>query len=596
MLSRYFRNFFYTSIVLLTMTAMIVPASAAPQPGPIDDSFYTVPSPLPSGSHGDLIWYRGASAVVPEAPAYDAWNVLYLSTDAVGNPNAVTGTVLVPQADHNNRIISYAVGTHGLAPTCAPSKQFDMGIDYENANIAAALQAGYAVLITDNPGYTNGDVPSYMVGIAQGHACLDIIAAAKQIPSIPIDADASVAIWGYSQGGQTAAWAGQLQPGYMPEIELVGVAAGGVPADLIEVGYNIDGKVGSSFLLQVVMGLWSQYPDAVPLETLANYRGRQAIERAQEVCTFGALFEFMHRELSEFVVGRPPLSELINDYAYQPLMDQKLGDMAIQAPVYLYHGTADEIIPLEQHLELKEAYCAMGVNATFGVYPGEHIITQFQAAPYALAWLEDRFNGITTDGTCSSGNPRPVADNNPLEGDFIVSLNQWPLDAVVHMNTLNQDIVLPKTSTFTADTNMSQNQISGTLSVPAFKAPVWVILPLKVELSIEASEPMTGEASLDEEGQLHVHGTAYSTISISGLGLTKLTGIPINLQTEESVEFPIDFDGPISSLGNGSLTFTGTTTFPPMTGGMFKALFTTLMSGPDQTYTFTVVPPEPTEW
>jgi hypothetical protein len=143
---------------------------------------------------------------------------------------------------------------------------------------------------------------------------------------------------------------------------------------------------------------------------------------------------------------------------------------------------------------------------------------------------------------------------------------------------------------------MTQNEIGGTLSVPTFKAPVRVILPLKVELSIDAAEPTTGEASLDEEGQLHVHGTAYSTISVSGLGLTNMTGIPINLQTEESVEFPIDFDGPISSLGNGRLTFSGTTTFPPMEGGLFRALFTALMSGPDQTYTFTVVPPEPTEW
>jgi pimeloyl-ACP methyl ester carboxylesterase len=575
---------------------LAVSAIAAPQPGPLDDSFYTVPTPLPSGSHGDLIWYRDASAIIPEAPAYRAWNVLYLSTDAVETPNAVTGTVLVPQTGRNGRVISYAVGTHGLAPVCAPSKQLDMGLDYENANIAAALQAGYAVLITDNPGYTNGDVPSYMVGIAQGHACLDIITAAKQIPQVPIRADAQAAIWGYSQGGQTAAWAGQLQPGYMPDLDLVGVAAGGVPADLIDVGYNIDGKVGSAFLLQVVMGLWSQYPDAVPLETLANDKGKTAIAKAQEVCTFGALFEFMHQELSEYVVGNPPLSELIDDYVYQPLTDQKLGGAAIQAPVYLYHGTADEIIPLEQHLQLKETYCSMGVNTTFGVYPGDHIITQFQAAPYVLAWIEDRFDGVPTRGTCSTMNPRPEPDHNPLEGDFIVSLNQWPLNAMVHLKTLNQDVVMPEESTFSADTNMTQNEITGSLSIPVFTAPIRVVLPLKVEMSIEASQPMTGETSLDEDGQLYVNGVAYSTISISGIGLTRLTGIPINLHTEEPVAFPIRFDGPISSLGNGKLTFTGTTTFPPMTGGMFKALFSALMSGPGQTYEFTVAPPEPRQW
>lgn len=584
-----------TPIVLMATMAIAFSVSAAPEYGPLNDSFYTVPSPLPSGNHGDLIRYRKANADIAGAPGYKAWNVMYLSTDGIGSKNAVTGTVFMPDSS-NGRIMTYAIGTHGLAPDCAPSKQYDMGIDYENANIAAALSAGYILVVTDNPGFTNGDIPSYMVGIAQGHAALDIITASKQIPLAGIASDAKVAIWGFSQGGQTACWAGQLQPTYLPNINLVAVAAGGVPADLIETGYYIDGKVGSSFLLQVVMGLWSQYPDQVPLEELANADGKAAMERAQEVCTFGALFEFMHVTISEFVVGNPSLEELIDTYVYEPLMDQKLGNIKINAPVYLYHGTMDEIIPLEQSLELKEAYCDLGMNVTYGVYPGEHIITQFQAADTVLSWLNDRFNGKFDLGTCVTLNRRPVANNNPLEGDFIVSMNEWPLDASMHLARLDQDVFMPADSTYSVDSNMNTNEVVGVMNIPAFKAPIKVLINLNVGLIVEPAQDMTGAVELDDIGDLHIHGNQLVNISVDGVGLTRLAAIPIRLHTEEPVNFAVDFDGPISALGSGDLTFTGETTFPPMVGGMFDTLFTALMSGPGQTYSFNVSPPAPTKW
>jgi predicted esterase len=594
---QWFRQLIQVSVLFCIAMLFTGAASAAPQPGPLDDSFYTVPSPLPTGDHGDLIWYREASAIIPQAPAFKSWNLLYLSTDAVGAPNAVTGTVLVPKTWFNRRVLVYAIGTHGLAPACAPSKQLDIGTDIEGGNIAAALRAGYAVLVSDYPGYTNGDYPSYIVGIAQGHACLDIVRAAKQIPRTGIPARAKTAIWGYSQGGQTAPWAGQLQPDYTPELDLVAVAAGGVPADLIEVGHNLDGKLGSAFLLETVMGLWAQYPESVPIDTLANDLGKEAIQRAREICVLDAVFEYMHQELSELVTGNPPLSQLIEEYAYQPLEDQKLGKAPIQAPLYLYHGTADEFIPLEQHLQLKETYCAMGVDTTFGVYPGDHMTTLGQAPQYVLAWLKDRFNGIPTDGTCSSDNPRPVANHVPLDEDYIINIDQWPLDGQIHLKTLDQELTLPEASTFSAETNMSKNKITGNMSIPTFTPTIWVVLPIKTKLHIEDAEPMTGEVSLDSEGQVVMNGVARTNISVLGMGFTRWTKIPVNLQTEEPVEISVQITCPITALGSGGMTFSGTASLPPMTGGLFEALFSALMSGPDaMRYTFSVAPPEPTLW
>jgi len=108
---------------------------------------------------------------------------------------------------------------------------------------------------------------------------------------------------------------------------------------------------------------------------------------------------------------------------------------------------------------------------------------------------------------------------------------------------------------------------------------------------------MTGTASLDNNGILHVHGHMFVNLNITKIGELGVGLFSTTLHTATPIDFPIDFDGPVSSLGDGSLTFSGTTTFPDMTGdATWQGLFTTLMSGPGQTFTFTVTPPAPVTW
>jgi hypothetical protein len=595
-------------------------ATAAPVVGPSDDTFYTAPSPLPDGSHGDLIWYRTASVNLgADAPQVSAWNVMYLSTDAVGAPNAVTGTVLVPAASSSagswswswwgwvwnpapapasHSVILYAVGTHGLAQKCAPSKQMPQGMDYETANLVAALKAGYAVLVSDYAGYTNGDTPTYLAGISQGHAVLDIFKAASQIPASGVAANSKAAIWGYSQGGQSAGWAGQLQPSYAPSLPLVGVAAGGIPADFIRTGDNLNGNTGASFLLSAVVGLAEQYPADIPLNLVSNDAGKQAIAQSKTMCVFQSLFTLMNDYISQFTVGGLTLHQLeLFSGVHATLVAQDLGGSAIPVPVYQYHGLADEFIPLDQAIALKQAYCGLGGNVTFGVYPGEHIITQFQAAPYVLSWLADRFAGKSAASTCSTTKPAPQPTANPGGGNYVVSMKNWPLNGTVHMKTLNQSIAMPAGANFTADADLTAQKISGTLSVPSFTATLRILgLPINVRLSIVAAGSTTGTASLDNDGNLHVHGHSPANLTIVSGGISFIN-IPLGCMTSSPVDFAIDFDGPIASLGNGNLTFTGTTTFPWMTGcGLLNGVMTALMSGPGQTYSLTVSPPSPSTW
>ncbi len=138
------------ALLILAFLAMASSASAAPVVGPEGSAFYTPPSKTPTGSAGELIWYRPATLnlKVP-LPGNKAWTVLYQSTDQLGKADFVTGTVIVPTRpwtkSGSRPVVTIGIGTQGIASQCAPSKQMITGSEYAAGEIIDALKAGYAV-------------------------------------------------------------------------------------------------------------------------------------------------------------------------------------------------------------------------------------------------------------------------------------------------------------------------------------------------------------------------------------------------------------------------------------------------------------------
>jgi hypothetical protein len=578
-------------------------AHAAPVVGPADESFFTNPDNASlSGANGDLLSYRSTTVNMgTTAIAAKAWNVVYKSTDSKDRAVAISGTVFVPTAAWSGTgprpVVMYAVGTHGLATKCAPSRQFAAGTDYETANINAALAKGYAVVVSDYKGGLNGATSTYLSGKAQGNAIIDIFRAAASIPNAGISTSAPSAIWGYSQGGQTAGWAAeQLANGYAPELKVLGVAAGGIPGDFLRTARNLDGSIGFAFFGAGINGLNNQYPRQLPISTLATDEGKAALADISNLCVFEALFKYQNKSITNYVTQDPPLS-LDDLLAVEPvnvvLSAQNLGNAKLNVPVYQYHGQADEFIPLDQAIALKKNYCARGSNVKFDLYPSEHIVTQFQAAPTVLTWLADRFAGKAQDSSCNPASADPVTTANPGGGNFVVSLNKWPLKATVGLKLLNQTIVLPDTATFTADSNVTAKSLNGSLSIPEFKQTVKIVgLPFPVGIKVVPAAATTGSVDVDNAGLLHIRAKAPVNITV-----TSVLGIPFGeCKTVTPVEFPINFDGPISSLGNGNLNFKSTVTFPQIKGCAISGILTAFMSGAGQTYDFTVTPPAPVKY
>jgi hypothetical protein len=210
-----------------------------------------------------------------------------------------------------------------------------------------------------------------------------------------------------------------------------------------------------------------------------------------------------------------------------------------------------------------------------------------------LSWLSDRFAGKTAAGTCNTAAPEPQSTANPGGGNFVVTLKNWLLNATVNLKTLGQSVEMPKESTLTADADITAQRLAGTLNIPSFKKWISIIgLPIQVGLEIVPAGPISGTTSLDGNGQLHINGEAKADIKI-----TSVLGINWGeCKTATPVVFPLKFDGPVSALGSGQLTFAGETSFPLIKGCFISAILSALMSGSGQSYTFTAIPPAPVKY
>ncbi|TQM84043.1 secretory lipase [Saccharothrix saharensis] len=378
-------------VVLAAAVTALGPSAAA------NDSFYVPPSPLPAGAPGDLIRYR-ASQAGALGSTVRAWQVMYRSTDALGQPNAVTGTVLVPgSVDPGTApVVAFAVGTHGPAFRCAPSEMVRIGALYEQPAVNDLLRAGYAVAITDYEGYRPDPRTTYVTGRSEGHAVIDVVRAAQRLPEARLSRDAKVVFRGYSQGGGAAMWAGQSQPRYAPELNLVGVVGGGVPADLVQVALPLDGRKGFGLLAYSLIGLDNAYPE-LDLEDYLNDAGRAEFARMRrEACTLELLVDYRGRRLADYTTSSPVLTPPW----LARVAENKLGGTAIRVPVHAYHATGDDLVDFAQAKALRDAYCGLGVRVDWRTYATDHITAVHTGSAAAQAFTADRIAGRPATSNC----------------------------------------------------------------------------------------------------------------------------------------------------------------------------------------------------
>jgi hypothetical protein len=356
------------------------------------DGFYDPPDPLGDGEPGEVIRSEPMDAYLAPGMRFRAraWRVLYRSTSAIGEPTAVSGTVLVPPGRiHGPRpLIGYGVGTHGIGDMAAPSRLLSRGLDWEAGMIAMVLGRGWAVAITDYQGLGTPGDHTYMVGRALGPNVLDAMRAARHLHPSELPERGPAAIVGYSEGGAAAAWAAQLQPTYAPDVPLTAVAAGAAAADVETAGPKLDGSFFSFFIAYGGIGYAAAYPE-LELDAYLTPRARQGIAGLRRSTLPQAMLSgprFMRAsDLTQpNVLDRP-------DWRRR-LRENRLGDIAPQAPVLLHHARRDQIVSFEQSVNLRQAWERVGADVRLHVTRGgvDHISGGVVGMPVALSWVAGR--------------------------------------------------------------------------------------------------------------------------------------------------------------------------------------------------------------
>jgi fermentation-respiration switch protein FrsA (DUF1100 family) len=397
--------------LLLTAPLSFTVARADVLPPPVpslpgsEDAFYTPPSPLPTGKPGDVLKTRDIST--PTYPNIRIKQVMYLSTNTQGRLIPVTGALLTPlnqRPGTDNPIVVNTPGTRGLGDQCAPSKQANLlqadpaSPDYEIGGYEQFLLKGISVVVTDYEGAGTPGLPSYLVGPTEGKAGLDAVRAAQHISGSGVSPNSPVGINGYSQGGQAAGWAAELQPKYAPELKLKGVLAGGVPTDMnVEINHlNGNPTAGAGFALAALVGLDVAYPK-LDLADRLTPAGEQVIQHVESSCYSEYVTAFGTTSTGD--VTRP---DVLADPTWQSLFAKsRLGTTAPGAPAYVYHGTTDTIVPYSQGSTLYHDWCAHRASVEFETIVGaDHISSGAVGSLRGVQWLIDRLGGVAPAPGC----------------------------------------------------------------------------------------------------------------------------------------------------------------------------------------------------
>jgi len=360
-------------------------------------AFYTPPRDVPA-KPGVLLRSQPFTNGVP-AGAH-AWRILYTTTRDAGIPAVASAIVMAPEgpASVPRDVVAWAHGTTGVAQDCAPSLLSNPW-GSAGALIDQATKQGWVVVATDYAGMGTAGPSPYLIGEDEGRSVLDAVRAAKQLPGLNL-APRTV-VWGHSQGGNGALWAGILAPRYAPDADVVGVAAAAPATDLTGLVDNLATLPGGPIFQAYTITAYSQaYHDV--------HFNDYVVPAAQTIAHADA-----SRCLSETAILASVVSSLVIKNIFVPdptsgAFGLRLTENAptgrIQAPLLIAQGGADPLVLPSVQAQFVKQLCASGQRLEYRTYAGrDHngvIAADSPAIGDIVSFTHDRLHGVIQRSGC----------------------------------------------------------------------------------------------------------------------------------------------------------------------------------------------------
>ncbi|WP_294534820.1 alpha/beta fold hydrolase [uncultured Rhodoblastus sp.] len=391
----------------------------------------------PDGELGQIV--SEAEIATPVAGAR-AWRIAYVSSDVAGRKTLSTGLVVAPAGAPpagGRPIMAWAHGTTGSAQNCGPSQvtnpaqdlneyflmDGDSWTDYGLPGLRALIDEGYVVVGTDYQGLGGGGRHQYAVAATQARDVIDSIRAVRSMKAA--GAGGKAIVYGWSQGGGATLAAASL-PDYIAKagpasepVEVVGFV-GLAPFDLagMAAGKALDpsaadkamGGLAAGFsdnifnFTHFAMAIWgtrAAFPE-LDLNDVFTDEGVRALDRVfSNKCMHAGADTLNYAYGAQF---RSLLNPAVrNAEAWiRALVRGSVAPVKPVAPVVIYWGTKDTVVPPVMGKLYQEQMCKLGGNVERVQLPGEqtHFSTPGAAAPLFLPWVKDRFAGKPAANGC----------------------------------------------------------------------------------------------------------------------------------------------------------------------------------------------------
>lgn len=354
-------------------------------------AFYDPPQRLRAAVPGTVI----RSEPFPAVRGARAWKILYHSRALDGRDIVVSGVVVAPTGRvpaGGRPVVAWAHGTHGIADRCAPSR-IRTWVRYM-PGIREMVDNGYVVAATDYEGLGTPGVHPYLMGDSEGRGVLDAVRAAQNMKDT--HANNTTFVFGHSQGGQAALFAGEIAPTYAPELDLRGVAAVAPAAEIsamMPAAASIPETLG--FVVMGLTGAHAISPDADPAHVLTP-RGLDEAKIIRTHC-YEAILKAFRQPVADVIAHNPADVPAFADV----MARATAGNRPTAAPLFVLQGLGDDIVYKTFTDMYVQHACAIGDTVRYQTYGGAgHYDEAERAAPDVVNWIKDRLAGRAAASTC----------------------------------------------------------------------------------------------------------------------------------------------------------------------------------------------------
>lgn len=356
-------------------------------------SFYDTTGLATDGALGEVVRYENLDVEVPGGIGY---RILYRTEKADGAKTFSSGLVFSPYSPGEDKpVLAWAHGTLGLGDKCTPSRTADPA---DISWLSEAMANNWVVVATDYAGQGTPGTQAYLVGSAEAHDVINSVRAARNMSQT--NAGNSYAVWGHSQGGNSALFTADMSAGYAPELDLKGTVASAPAAELVALmDQQYDNSVGW-VIGSIVAKTWPSVNSSLDVNDVLSSSGLDSYKKIANQCIAKSAIGGMIRNwFKQQIFSVNPNSVP----AWQQMAEsQSAPKLGANQPLMVVESKTDSVVlPNTTALYIEQA-CATGSNLqSLWIDKGNHEVIPKLTYPQVIPWIADRFDGQPNQSNCN---------------------------------------------------------------------------------------------------------------------------------------------------------------------------------------------------